>query len=128
MKKEPAMTEAFTPTIEREATPEDLKKAKSEFWAKLKKFAGKVPFAKDTVSLYYFVTDPGVGFALKGAAVFALLYFISPVDVVPDTIPIAGLLDDAGVVAGVMSLLGSQLKPYKDRAAQWLKDGATPEK
>lgn len=128
MKKEPAMTEAFTPTIEREATPEDLKKAKSEFWAKMKKFAGKVPFAKDAVSLYYFVTDPGVGFALKGAAVFALLYFISPVDVVPDTIPIAGLLDDAGVVAGVMSLLGSQLKPYKDRAAQWLKDGATPEK
>jgi len=128
MKKEPAMTEAFTPTIEREATPEDLNKAKSEFWNKMRKFAGKVPFSKDVVSLYYFITDPGVGLALKGAAIFGLLYFISPVDVVPDTIPLAGLLDDAGVIAGVMSLLGSQLKPYKDRAAEWLKNGANPEK
>lgn len=121
------MTEAFTPTIEREATPEDLAKAKSEFWAKMKKFAGKVPFSKDVVSLYYFIKDPAVNIALKGAAVFALLYFISPVDMVPDTIPLAGLLDDAGVVAGVISLLGSQLKPYKERAAEWFKRGSSNE-
>lgn len=121
------MSDAFTPTIEREATPEDLAKAKSEFWNKMRRFAGKVPFAKDAVSLYYFITDPAVGLTLKGAGVFALLYFISPVDVVPDTIPLAGLLDDAGVIAGVMSLLGSQLKPYKERAAEWLKRGSNPE-
>lgn len=120
------MSDAVTPTIEREAAPEDLAKAKSEFWNKMRLFAGKVPFAKDAVSLYYFITDPAVSLALKGAGIFALLYFISPVDVVPDTIPLAGLLDDAGVIAGVMSLLGSQLKPYKERAAQWLKRGSIP--
>ncbi|HRJ78868.1 DUF1232 domain-containing protein [bacterium] len=114
-------------SVEREATVEDLNQAKSRFWSKMKAFAGKVPFGKDAVALYYFITDPAVSFVAKGAAIAALLYFISPADVVPDTIPIAGLLDDAGVIAGVISMLGSQLKPFKDRAAQWVKSGQTPE-
>jgi len=121
------VTPIFEPTIDSQAKPEDLKQAKAEFWAKMKRFAGKVPFAKDAVALYYFITDPAVGLVFKGAAVAALLYFISPADVIPDAIPLAGFMDDAGVIAAVMSLLGSQLKPYKDRASEWLKRGQTPE-
>ena len=38
--------------------------------------------------------------------VLALLYIISPVDVIPDVIPVAGWVDDAlvGVGAGAMCL------------------------
>ena len=32
--------------------------------------------------------------------VVAALYVISPVDIVPDTIPVAGWLDDVGIVSG----------------------------
>lgn len=110
----------------REASADDLKKAKEKFWDKMKQFAGKVPFAKDAAALYYFVRDPAISLGVKSAAVLALLYFISPIDVVPDTIPIAGLVDDAGVIAAVMQLLGGKLKPYKEMAESWFKRGQKP--
>lgn len=43
----------------------------------------------------------------------ALLYFLSPVDLVPDFIPLAGLLDDLSVVGLVASVLSSALEPRR---------------
>jgi len=56
-------------------------------------------------------------------AAFALLYVLVPLDLVPDFIPVAGLVDDALVVAAALSMIGQDLKDYED----WLKedDGAT---
>lgn len=80
-RKEPAMqatNEAFEPTIEREPTPEDLKKAKTEFWDKMRKFAGKVPFSKDVVSLYYFINRSRRGPHPKGCGYFRAALFHQP--------------------------------------------------
>jgi uncharacterized membrane protein YkvA (DUF1232 family) len=46
------------------------------------------------------------------AAVAALAYVISPVDAVPDFIPVVGLLDDASVIAFVVSQIHHELNAY----------------
>lgn len=47
------------------------------------------------------------------AIISALLYFISPVDLIPDVIPVAGHLDDAAVVGACIALVKSDLDEYK---------------
>ena len=43
----------------------------------------------------------------------ALIYFISPVDLIPDWIPMAGFLDDAAILAAVFKLSETDLKFYR---------------
>ncbi len=48
------------------------------------------------------------------AIVSALIYFVSPVDLIPDVIPVAGHLDDAAVVGACLALVKSDLDDYKE--------------
>jgi uncharacterized membrane protein YkvA (DUF1232 family) len=43
-----------------------------------------------------------------------LVYFISPIDAIPDIAPLVGYLDDLGVITAVIKFLGSELIPYYD--------------
>ena len=47
------------------------------------------------------------------AIVSALIYFVSPVDLIPDVIPVAGHLDDAAVVGACLTIIKSDLDDYK---------------
>ncbi len=47
-------------------------------------------------------------------AIATLLYVMSPLDIIPDFIPLVGLFDDAAVLAYAFSLLTDELKRYKD--------------
>ncbi|MBI3099055.1 MAG: DUF1232 domain-containing protein [Planctomycetes bacterium] len=42
----------------------------------------------------------------------ALLYFINPIDFIPDIIPLAGFLDDAAVMAICLKLIQTDLRKY----------------
>ena len=53
---------------------------------------------------------------VSGAA-FALLYVLNPLDLVPDALPILGVLDDAAVVSACLVLLEQDLYDYK----RWLR-------
>ena len=69
--------------------------------------------------LWRFVTDPEVAWNSKVLAVGSLLYLVSPLDAVPDLIPIAGLLDDVAVILYVVRTLPDLLKKYAlDMATQ----------
>ncbi|SFT18884.1 YkvA family protein [Paenibacillus sp. BC26] len=68
------------------------------FWSKVKKYAAKVPFSHEAVSMYYCATDPATPTAAKVTAISALAYFILPIDVIPDFIPVAGFADDGTAV------------------------------
>lgn len=43
----------------------------------------------------------------------ALLYVLMPLDLIPDFIPIAGYLDDAGVIAACLTLVSDDLVNYE---------------
>ena len=45
--------------------------------------------------------------------VVALIYFLSPIDLIPDTIPVAGYMDDAVVVSGCLALVRTDLEDYR---------------
>lgn len=57
-----------------------------------------------------------------GAVVTALLYVLNPLDIVPDFIPLVGLLDDAAVISACLFLAEKDLKKYRN----W-KDGISQE-
>ena len=47
------------------------------------------------------------------AVVSAILYFVSPIDIIPDFIPVIGYLDDAAVIAICMSWIKVDVEKYK---------------
>ena len=71
--------------------------------ARIAKRAGsKLVYA--ALILYYTLQSDKVSAANKAMIIGALGYLISPLDVVPDAIPIAGLADDLGVLIFVLKL------------------------
>jgi uncharacterized membrane protein YkvA (DUF1232 family) len=49
---------------------------------------------------------------VSGAA-FALLYVLNPLDLIPDALPLIGVLDDAAVVSACLVLLEQDLADYR---------------
>ncbi|MCT8332763.1 YkvA family protein [Leptospira sp. 85282-16] len=83
---------------------------KTNFWKKVKETGKKIPFVKDVIAMYYCLLDENTSLTAKASIAFALLYFISPVDAIPDIILALGYTDDAGVIASTLLLIKSQLK------------------
>jgi uncharacterized membrane protein YkvA (DUF1232 family) len=80
------------------------------------KFSVVRDLAVNVASMYEMLVDPDyqVSWQVKAGVVFALAYFISPVDAVPDTVPVVGYVDDALVVAFVCHLLRSDIADYRE--------------
>ncbi|WP_448374529.1 YkvA family protein [Fervidobacterium sp.] len=47
------------------------------------------------------------------AVTFALIYFLTPVDLIPDVIPFLGYVDDIGVLKFVLSRFSKEIEEYK---------------
>ncbi|WP_240032154.1 YkvA family protein [Psychroflexus aestuariivivens] len=47
------------------------------------------------------------------SAIFAILYIINPLDIVPDFIPFIGYLDDITVLTFVLKMVGDDLTEYE---------------
>ena len=58
-------------------------------------------------------TDVPIGTII--AVISALTYVISPIDLIPDSIPVLGYFDDAAVVAACWKLVESDIEEY----TQW---------
>jgi uncharacterized membrane protein YkvA (DUF1232 family) len=81
-------------------------------WHKLEKAGKKISFAKDVLALYRYMSDSFVPWFKKAIVIAALIYFISPIDTIPDIAPLFGYLDDLGVITALLKFLGSELVPY----------------
>lgn len=106
-----AFDEGGLPAIQRREN-----KVRGEFWDKLKRFAGRVPFVDDLVAAYYCALDTETPLRVRGMLLGALAYFILPTDAIPDVIAGLGFTDDAAVLAAVVALVSQHIKP-KHRAA-----------
>ncbi|MCX8056541.1 MAG: YkvA family protein [Ignavibacteria bacterium] len=100
-------------------TPEDEKQFQEkveyidkEFPQKLKKAEKRISFIEDVIALYNYLKDNSVKWYRKLIVVSALLYFITPIDTIPDLAPLVGYLDDLGVIAAAIKYIGSEIKPY----------------
>lgn len=91
-----------------------------DFWAKVKKFGSKVPFATDAVAMYFALLDHRTSKRHKAIIGAALVYWLMPFDVVPDFIVSAGQLDDLTVIAAALLQVRRSVRPEhfaKARAA-----------
>ena len=79
----------------------------------LKKFISDVKVLMSLVKDYYNGTYREIPWWSISAVVAALIYVLSPIDLIPDFIPVIGFIDDAAVVAACLSLIRKDLEAYK---------------
>ena len=93
-----------------------------ELLGKVTGFFGKEALADvldDLKTLYAYVREVAMGeykgysIAKLSIAVGALIYLVSPIDVVPDFLPVIGLLDDATVIGFAVKQLKDEIKKYR---------------
>jgi uncharacterized membrane protein YkvA (DUF1232 family) len=95
-----------------EETAEKIIFVEENLWTKLERVGKKISFARDILALVNYMRDSSVSWHRKAIVVAALVYFISPIDTIPDIAPLFGYLDDLGVIAALLKFLGSELIPY----------------
>ena len=100
--------------------------SKKEFAEKLSRIAkragAKLVYA--ALILYYTLQSDKVSKSDKAIIIGALGYMISPLDVIPDAIPIAGLTDDLAVLLDVLKKVWTGIDPEivdkaKRRLSKW---------
>ncbi|GLX65743.1 DUF1232 domain-containing protein [Paenibacillus glycanilyticus] len=96
---------------------EQLKYVNQGFWSKVRKYAGKVPFSHEAVSMYYCAMDPNTPTKVKATAIGALAYWILPIDLVPDIFPVIGYGDDATAIFVAYKAISSHITDeHRDKA------------
>ena len=100
---------------------------RKNFWAKLKRVAGHVPFVEDLVAAYYCALDPATPIRVRGMLLAALAYFIMPLDIIPDIVLGLGFADDMALLTAVIGLVSASIKPVHRAAAARALDKALPE-
>jgi len=101
-------------------------KVRRDFWAKLKRFAGMVPFVEELVAAYYCALDPATPLRVRGMLLAAIAYFILPFDLVPDIILGLGFADDIALLTAVIGMVSANITPVHRAAAARALDKELP--
>jgi len=100
--------------------------SQSDFTEKIahiaKRAGAKLVYA--ALILFYTLQSDKISATNKAMIIGALGYLISPLDVVPDAIPIAGLADDLGVLIFVLKKVWTDIDPSiqakaKEKLSKW---------
>ena len=80
---------------------------------------------RDALSLWFAYKDPATPWPVKALCWFVVAYALSPIDLIPDFIPVLGLLDDALLLPGLIWLAVRMLPPAvlargRARAEAWM--------
>lgn len=84
---------------------------------------------RDVAAVWFCSRHPGTPLAAKALAVIIIAYAFSPIDLIPDFIPVLGLLDDIvllplGIWVVIRLIPQEVLSECRAQAAQWLAQGA----
>ena len=97
----------------------------NDFWQKINayaKIAGR-KLAEKALQLYYAAADPKTPTWARGIIWGALMYFIAPLDAIPDAVPVVGFSDDLGVlVCAVITVNAHITEKIAQRAAEKMKE------
>jgi uncharacterized membrane protein YkvA (DUF1232 family) len=96
----------------------DEARVRRGFWSKVKRVAARLPFAEDLLSAYYCAFDRATPIQVKAALLGALAYFVLPIDLIPDILPVLGYADDAAVLAAALRLVATHIRPEHREAAR----------
>jgi uncharacterized membrane protein YkvA (DUF1232 family) len=83
--------------------------------------ARRVPFAEDAIAAYHAALDPAVPSAKRLMIWGPLLYFVMPLDAIPDLIPALGFVDDGAAIGAMIVAVGAVITPlHRARARELL--------
>jgi uncharacterized membrane protein YkvA (DUF1232 family) len=91
---------------------------RERFWPKLRRVAGRLPFAEDVVAVYFCAFDRKTPLRARMILLGALAYFLMPADTIPDMLPLLGFTDDASVIAAAIGTIGVYLSDEHRQAAR----------
>lgn len=97
---------------------------------KIKVWAKKIK--RDGVTLWFAIKQPDTPWYAKALGVFVVAYALSPIDLIPDFIPVLGYLDDVILLPGLIWLTIKMIPVpvlivCREKADDWISsDGAKP--
>lgn len=104
--------------------PKDEERVRRRFWPTLRKAIRQIPLTEDLVAGYYCALDPEVPLRIRATLIGALVYFVSPIDALPDAIPGIGFTDDVSVLLAAITLVASYItEEHRQKARRALWDG-----
>ena len=93
----------------------------SDAWAMLRRIGRRLPFAQDALAAYFCAIDPQTDRRVKLTLAGALAYFVMPIDLIPDFLPLVGFTDDAAVIAAALAAVSRSFRPeHRDQARRSL--------
>jgi uncharacterized membrane protein YkvA (DUF1232 family) len=92
----------------------------NDFWEKTKNYAKSAgeTVLEPALKMYYSLQDVDTPTWAKAIIISSLGYFISPLDVIPDLVPVAGYTDDLGVLAAAIATIAAHIKEEHSRKAK----------
>ena len=105
--------------------PEETREARVRdgFWRTVRRAARAIPFMDDVVAGYLAALDPETPRKVRFTLLAALAYFVSPIDILPDVLPLIGFTDDATVLVTALGLVAGSIKPeHREIAKRLLAD------
>ena len=99
--------------------------SEKSFWDKVKEFAATVggQGIYYALILYYVLMDDETPASQKGIILGALGYFILPIDLIPDLVPLVGFSDDIAAITAVLKMIWASVKSHHlEQAAKKTKE------
>ena len=97
---------------------QDERTVRRGFWDKMRRVAAGLPFAEDVLAAYYCAFDYDTPVKVKAALLAALAYFVLPIDLMPDVMPVLGFTDDAAILATAIRMVATHIRPEHRDAAR----------
>lgn len=96
----------------------------NDFWEKTKNYAKSAgeTVLEPALKMYYSLQDADTPTWAKAIIISSLGYFISPLDAIPDLVPVVGYTDDLGVLAAAIATTAAHIKDeHSTKAKECLK-------
>lgn len=97
---------------------ENEQRVRRDYTKKARKLVGRLPFVEDSAAMYYCAVSKDSPKRVKIAIFAALCYFITPIDLIPDAIPITGYLDDGIVITRTYNYIKKHVTEHHRQQAR----------